>query len=122
MPPHSEVMAGYTITELNKAAEAYGITPAEMAARIGVSRSTFHRKKKANARLSEHESDALARQMTLLKKAAAVFGGDMVCAKGWMVCPQIGLGGALPVDLAGTTSGYLEVDTLLTRIHYGVYV
>jgi putative toxin-antitoxin system antitoxin component (TIGR02293 family) len=86
-----------------------------------VSRTTFHRKKKANLKLSEHESDALARQTTLLKKAASVFGGDRDSARQWMACPQVGLGGAIPAELARTTAGYREADTLLSRIHYGVY-
>jgi putative toxin-antitoxin system antitoxin component (TIGR02293 family) len=121
MPPHDQIMAGFPFKAVNEAAGEYGVSQSEMAARIGVPRSTFHRKKKANAKLSEHESDALARQRTLLKKAVSVFSDDRDAARQWMGCPQIGLGGAIPVQLARTTSGYQEVDKLLTRIHYGVY-
>jgi putative toxin-antitoxin system antitoxin component (TIGR02293 family) len=121
MPSHDEVMAGFPFAAVNEAAEAYGITPSEMAERIGVSRSTFHRKRKGKAKLSKHESDALARHTTLLNKAALVFGGDRDSARQWMACPQLGLGGAIPVELARTTAGFQEVETLLTRIQYGVY-
>jgi Protein of unknown function (DUF2384) len=39
----------------------------------------------------------------------------------WLNCPQIGLGGAVPLEFAQTTFGFREVEKLLTRIDHGVY-
>jgi len=120
-PTHDEIVAGYRVMSVNEVAEGLGISTADMAKRIGVTRSTFHRKQKDNALLTEHESDALARHSTLLGHAIAVFGADVDAARQWLRSPQIGLGNAIPLDLARTTFGYREVEKLLTRIDHGVY-
>jgi len=92
-----------------------------MAKRIGVTRSTLHRKLAAKGRLTEHESDSLARYSALLAHATDVFDEDANAARQWLSTPQIGLGGAVPMDFAKTTFGYQEVENLLVRIDYGVY-
>ena len=35
--------------------------------------------------------------------------------------PQIGLGDAIPLELAQTSFGFREVEKLLTRFSHGVY-
>ena len=92
-----------------------------MAERIGLPRSTFHRKQKEDAPLSGHESDALARHTALLERAISVFDGDKEAARQWLGCPQIGLGGAVPLDCAQTTFGFREVEKLLVRVDRGAY-
>jgi putative toxin-antitoxin system antitoxin component (TIGR02293 family) len=62
-----------------------------------------------------------ARQSVLVAQATTVFESDEPTAKRWLSSPQIGLGGAVPVDLAKTAVGYREVEKLLTRIDRGVY-
>jgi putative toxin-antitoxin system antitoxin component (TIGR02293 family) len=114
-------MAGFRAHSVAEVAQRYGISPTEMAERIGVSRSTFHRKQRKNALLSGHESDALARLAGLLTQAIAVFDGDEEAARQWLNCPQIGLGNAVPLEFAKTTIGFREVEKLLTRIDRGVY-
>lgn len=42
-------------------------------------------------------------------------------ARVWMTSPQIGLGGAVPMEYASTDAGACEVEDLLGRIDYGVY-
>jgi putative toxin-antitoxin system antitoxin component (TIGR02293 family) len=120
-PTHSEVMARFRTHAVAEVAQRFGISPAAMAERIGVARSTFHRKQKDDALLTGHESDALARHAALLTQAIAVFDGDEAAAKQWLGCPQIGLGNAIPLDSAQTTFGYREAEKLLTRIDHGVY-
>jgi putative toxin-antitoxin system antitoxin component (TIGR02293 family) len=120
-PTHSEVVSGYRAAAVGALAARLGVAAADLAARIGISRSTFHRKQKDNARLTEHESDALARHSALLNQALSVFDGDEQAARQWLSGPQIGLGGSVPFDLARTTFGYREVEKLLTRIDHGVY-
>jgi putative toxin-antitoxin system antitoxin component (TIGR02293 family) len=120
-PTHGEIMAGFRAHSVAEVAQRFGISPGAMAERIGVSRSTFHRKQKEDALLSGHESDALARHAALLTQAIAVFDGDEEAARQWLGCPQIGLGNAVPLECAKTTFGFREVEKLLTRIDRGVY-
>jgi putative toxin-antitoxin system antitoxin component (TIGR02293 family) len=120
-PTHGEIMAGFRTHSVAEVAQRFGISPADMAERIGVSRSTFHRKQKNDALLSGHESDALARHAGLLTQAIAVFDGDEEAARQWLNCPQIGLGNAIPLECAQTSFGFREVEKLLTRIDHGVY-
>lgn len=42
-------------------------------------------------------------------------------ARRWLSSPQVGLGGAVPLDYAETEVGAREVEDLLGRIEYGVY-
>jgi putative toxin-antitoxin system antitoxin component (TIGR02293 family) len=120
-PTHGSIMAGFRTHSVAEVAQRFGISPAAMAERIGVSRSTFHRKQKEDALLSGHESDALARYSVLLTQANAVFDGDEEAARQWLDCPQIGLGNAIPLECAQTSFGFREVEKLLTRIDHGVY-
>lgn len=120
-PTHGDIMAGFRTHSVAEVAQRFDISPAAMAERIGVSRSTFHRKQKNDALLTGHESDALARHASLLTQAIAVFDGDEEAARQWLNCPQIGLGDAIPLELAQTSFGFREVEKLLTRIDRGVY-
>jgi putative toxin-antitoxin system antitoxin component (TIGR02293 family) len=120
-PTHAEIKVGYATKLVVKLAGKLGIPAADMAKRIGVSRSTFHRMLRDNVLLTGHESDAFARHSTLFTQAVAVFDGDEQAARQWLEAPQIGLGGAVPLDLAQTTFGYREAEKLLTRIDHGVY-
>ena len=120
-PSHSEIIAGFRVQCVEEVAQRIDVSPTSMAERIGVSRSTYHRKQKDNSLLSRHESDALARYSALFAQATDVFDGDGGAARRWLSCPQIGLGNAVPLDLAQTTVGYREVEKLLTRIDHGVY-
>jgi putative toxin-antitoxin system antitoxin component (TIGR02293 family) len=120
-PTHGDIMAGFRTHSVAEVAQRFGISPAAMAERIGLSRSTFHRKQKEDALLTGHESDALARHASLLTQAIAVFDGDEDAARQWLNCPQIGLGDAIPLECAQTSFGFREVEKLLTRIDRGVY-
>ena len=120
-PTHVDIMAGFRTHSVAEVAQRLGISPAAMAERIGVSRSTFHRKQKNDALLTGHESDALARHAGLLTQAIAVFDGDGEAARQWLNCPQIGLGDAIPLECAQTSFGFREVEKLLTRVDHGVY-
>jgi len=56
----------------------------------------------------------------LVRHATKVF-GDVERAREWLKHPQLGLGGAVPLDYAGTETGAREVENLLGRIEYSVY-
>lgn len=120
-PTHADVLAGYRAASVGELAARLGLATAELGRRIGISRSTFHRRQKDNARLTRHESDALARHSAILNQALSVFDGDEPATQQWLATGQVGLGGAVPLDLAQTSFGYREVEKLLTRIDHGVY-
>lgn len=117
---HALIQAGLPASLLPRVAASLGVKGEDLAARCGISRATFHRKKNARVRLGRLESDLVARYATLLRQASAVFEDDGAAAT-WLREPQIGLGGAVPLDLAQTTQGYQEVVKLLTRLDHGVY-
>ncbi|WP_158277503.1 antitoxin Xre/MbcA/ParS toxin-binding domain-containing protein [Opitutus sp. ER46] len=117
---HAMIEKGLPVSLLDQVASSLGLKVEAMAALCGVSRATFHRKKADRARLGHFESDMLARYAALLNRAAEVF-EDRGTAGEWLRTPQVGLGGAKPMDLAQTTQGYREVEKLLTRIDHGVY-
>jgi putative toxin-antitoxin system antitoxin component (TIGR02293 family) len=117
---HGFIQAGLPVSLVGHIAIGIGLKVDEFASLCGMSRATFHRKKTAKAKLGPLESDMVARYASLLKHATDVF-GDADAAGSWLREQQIGLGGAVPIDLAQTTQGYQEVEKLLTRIDHGVY-
>jgi putative toxin-antitoxin system antitoxin component (TIGR02293 family) len=117
---HRFIQAGLPVQVVVHVAAGLGLKPEDLAARCGMSRATFHRKKTAKAKLGRSESDLVARHASLLHHAAGVF-EDPGAAAAWLREPQLGLGGAVPLDLAQSTLGFQEVAKLLTRIDYGVY-
>ena len=62
----------------------------------------------------------MLRYARLLGQALTVF-NHLDAAKLWLNAPQVGLGGAVPLDYAKTEIGAREVENLLGRIEYGVY-
>lgn len=66
------------------------------------------------------ESDRAVRFGRLLLRAREVF-GDAADARLWLGSPQVGLGGAVPLDYAETEVGAREVEDLLGRIDHNVY-
>jgi putative toxin-antitoxin system antitoxin component (TIGR02293 family) len=92
---------------------------AKSGSKLSLSKATLHRRK-AGARLGPAESERDVRFARLMGKAVEV----MECeenAHQWLTSPQLGLGGATPLDYARTEVGAREVEDLLGRIEYGVY-
>ena len=113
------ILAGLPMAELADLREALEVPMERVAARIGMSRATFHRRQKAGL-LSADESDRAMRLARLVGQAVAVF-GNLAAARNWLNAPQHGLSGAVPLDYAATEVGAREVENLIGRIDYGVY-
>ena len=113
------IQKGLRFSELQTLQNSLDLPFEQLAAKLCISRSTLHRRKAAG-RLSPDESDKVMRLSRLLDHAAKVF-GDVEKARAWLKFPQVGLGGAVPLDYAQTEVGAREVDDLLGRIDYGVY-
>lgn len=113
------VRAGLPMDELADLREALDLPMERVAAKIGMSRATFHRRQKTGV-LSPDESDKALRLARILGHAISVF-GSTDAARQWLATPQIGLGGGVPLDFAETEIGAREVEHLLGRIDHGVY-
>ena len=113
------IQKGLRFTELKTLQDTLDLPFEKLAAKLSISRSTLQRRKAAG-RLSPDESDKVIRFSRLLRHATTVF-GDVERARAWLKHPQVGLGGAVPLDYASTETGAREVENLLGRIEYSVY-
>ena len=81
---------------------------------------TLHRRRE-EGRLHPDESDRLLRVSRIFAKAIELFEGDHRAASRWLSTPQRALGGVVPLTLAKSELGALEVERLIGRIEHGVF-
>src|SRR5262249_57674659 len=79
---------------------------------VDIPRRTLTRRK-GEGRFLPEESDRLLSASRLFGLALALFDGDSAAAADWLTRPQLGLGGAIPIDLAKTRLGAREVEALI---------
>ena len=113
------VQAGLPFAEVEALRDGLGLPLDRLAPKLGMSKATLHRRKN-EGRLTSAESDHVMRYARLLGRATEVL-EDMAAAQRWLVRPQFGLGGAVPLDYAETEAGAREVENILGRIEAGVY-
>lgn len=111
--------AGLPVQELDALRQGLDLPMDKLAPMLGLSKATLHRRKAAG-RLDVAESDRVLRFARLLGKAASVL-ESIEQGRRWLTSPQVGLGGAVPLEYAETEAGAREVENLLGRIEYGVY-
>jgi putative toxin-antitoxin system antitoxin component (TIGR02293 family) len=114
-----KLKAGLPIGELDDLQSHLDLPMDKLAPMLGISKATLHRRKNAG-RLDPAESDRVARFAQLLGRAATVM-ESLENGRRWLASPQVGLGGAIPLEYAETEIGAREVEDLLGRIEYGVY-
>ena len=73
-------------------------------------------------KLSPDESDKLVRFAELYRKTLAMFAGNARSAADWLRQTRPALGGSRPIDLARTTAGTQDVETLIFQLEYGIIV
>ncbi|MBC7980424.1 MAG: DUF2384 domain-containing protein [Armatimonadetes bacterium] len=113
------LMAGLPVEELEDLRSSLDLSMEKLVPMLGISKATLHRRKTAG-RLDPAQSDRVLRYARLTGKAVDVL-ESLVSARKWLGSPQVGLGGAIPLDYAETEIGSREVEDLLGRIEYGVY-
>lgn len=113
------IHAGFPVEELDALQTSLAIPMETLAPKLGISRATLHRRKRAG-RLGPEESDRVFRFARLMGKAVEVLESEE-SARRWLTSPQVGLSGATPLDYARTEAGAREVEDLLIRIEFGVY-
>jgi len=114
-----KLKAGLPVGELDDLQGYLNLPMDKLAPMLGISKATLHRRKNAG-RLDAAESDRVARFARLLGRAAAVM-ESLENGRHWLASPQVGLGGAVPLEYSETEIGAREVEDLLGRIEYGVY-
>ena len=87
---------------------------------VNIPRRTLTRRK-LEGRFAPEESDRLVRASRIYSKALQLFDGDREAASHWLVAPQRGLGGGIPVALSSTEVGAREVERLIDRLEHGVF-
>lgn len=78
-------------------------------------------RRKHEGRFHQDESDRLVRASRIFGRALSLFEGDRDAARRWLSEPQKGLGGEVPLALARTEVGALEVERLIGRLEHGVF-
>jgi putative toxin-antitoxin system antitoxin component (TIGR02293 family) len=113
------IQAGLSFKAVRSLQAALDLPLEKIAAFLGMSRATFHRRK-SQGKIARNESEKLVRYQRLVKKAEEVLGGS-AAAREWLTHSQPALGNVKPVEFARTEIGAREVENLLGRIEYGVY-
>jgi putative toxin-antitoxin system antitoxin component (TIGR02293 family) len=115
-----QVRKGLPFETLERLQQAYSLSTNEIVTLVQIPTRTMTRRKESG-RLKAGESDRVLRAARLMHQAAALFNNDPGAAKTWMTTPQRGLGGAVPLELAGTEIGAREVEDALGRIEDGIF-
>jgi putative toxin-antitoxin system antitoxin component (TIGR02293 family) len=114
----ARLKGGLAFRELEELRDLLDLPMDRLAAHLGISRATLHRRKVAG-RLDTGESDRIFRYARLLGLAVSTM-ESLGAARAWLAAPQVGLGGESPLAYAETEVGAREVEDLLGRIEYGV--
>jgi putative toxin-antitoxin system antitoxin component (TIGR02293 family) len=87
---------------------------------VNIPRRTLTRRKR-EGRFHQDESDRLVRASRVFARALSLFEGNREAAKHWLSAPQKAVGGEVPLALARTETGALEVERLMGRLEHGVF-
>ena len=112
--------AGLPVGWFNRLQDALAIRAQELAGIVQIPVRTLARRQKEK-HLDIDESERVLRIGSLFDKAVAVL-GDENQARHWLKSPQRGLDGRTPLEYADTEPGAREVEDLLGRLEYGVFV
>lgn len=101
-----------------EASAYFGSKPSDIGRLLGMSPSTTERRLKAGGKLTQTESERLARLAIMESEAAEVFGSEEK-AKRWLTNDHKKLG-AVPLSLLDTEIGANEVRKVLMAIAHGL--
>ena len=87
---------------------------------VNIPQRTLTRRKQ-EGRFNQDESDRLVRASRIFGRALSLFEGDRDAARQWLSEPQKGLAGEVPLALARTEVGALEVERFIGRLEHGVF-
>ena len=118
----ARIRAGLPTAEFDVLRAMLGLPVEAMAGKVGISVATLSRRRAKREPLDAAQSDRLMRYARLFWLAVEFFDGDEGAAREWLKRPARALGGECPLDFAETEMGAREVEDLIGRLEYGVYV
>lgn len=111
---------GFPFSALESLKAILRLSDRQISSALDVSAKTASRWRHGEkTRLPSSASDKIFRYARIFALAEQVL-EDRDAAREWLHDTQIGLGGHTPIDLMRTEAGAREVESLLTRIEYGV--
>lgn len=111
--------SGIPVAEFEALAAYLEISVNELLANLRISRSTWHRRKKAG-RLDFNMSDKALQLRRLLEYGERVL-GSAEKNRLWFKTPSVILENCRPIELIGSFSGMNLINDELLRIEHGVY-
>ena len=118
---HKSSLAGLPVSAFDKFVSESGLEATEVAEVIALPARTLARRRTAG-KLSPDESDKLVRFTELYRKTLDMFAGSTKAAVGWLRETRPALGGSRPIELARTSDGTKQVETLIFQLEYGIIV
>jgi putative toxin-antitoxin system antitoxin component (TIGR02293 family) len=115
---HDEIMHGIAARRVKKLIDR-GVLGAKQVYRV-IPERTFGRRLAKGEVLKPAEADAIGRLIRITAEAEKTF-GDADFAHKWLSFPNPALRDRIPIEMAETDAGAREVETILTRIAYGVF-
>jgi len=115
----AQLQKGLAYSALERFLRNTGLGSAALAELIQLPARTLARRKEAG-RLEPDESDRLMRAARIFGRALELFEGDPEAARHWLSSKQPLLGNLVPLDLARTDLGALEVEHLVGRLTHGI--
>ena len=116
---YSRVRLGLSFATYERFQRNTALNSAALAALLQLPARTIARRKAAG-RLEPDESDRLLRASRVFGRALELFEGDSGAAREWLLNEQPLLGGLVPLELATTDVGALEVERLVGRLEHGI--
>jgi putative toxin-antitoxin system antitoxin component (TIGR02293 family) len=114
------VQTGFPFSRLAKFQKVTALPWERMARFVAIPQRTLTRRQR-EGKLQPDESDRVWRASTIFDMALDLFEGDVAGARRWLVTPQPGLGGEIPLEIASTDIGAREVENLIGRLEDGVF-
>jgi putative toxin-antitoxin system antitoxin component (TIGR02293 family) len=115
----TQLRKGLPYSALERFQRNTGIKGAVLAELIQLPARTLARRKETG-RLQPDESDRLMRVARVFGRALELFEGEPEAARHWLNSRQPLLGNLVPLDLAGTDIGAVEVEHLVGRLTHGI--
>lgn len=115
----AHVRSGLSYSSLERFQRNTSLSSSEIAVLIRLPARTWARRKETG-RLEPDESDRLLRASRVFGRALELFEGDAGAARQWLLDPQPLLGKFIPLELAATDVGALEVERLIGRLEHGI--
>ncbi len=116
---YDRVRAGLSFSAFIRFQRNTSLESDDLAALIQLPARTLARRRAAGS-LEPDESDRLLRASRVFGRALELFEGDSEAAREWLLDRQPLLGGLVPLELATTDVGALEVERLIGRLEHGI--